>query len=194
MLQGADIGVWEVLDTAVKVGLGAVLASIGAYQMAKRSHVHEIEREAMRRRRDLLEAVAEQVEAFSQSTITYWNLTSEWVRRAARNIEMPPDRKQSWEDARTRLNTLAASFTSAEAKLLLLGEADAQLALRAWAEDVIDRYRQATMPNPRLTVDQLEEDRRVFSDRRADFFKALSSAYRAYAPVPSLGRRGSVTK
>jgi hypothetical protein len=57
----------ELADTAVKIGLGAVIAGAFALLSSRRQHLQELERERMKRRERVLEKTAEEFELAYQA-------------------------------------------------------------------------------------------------------------------------------
>src|SRR4051812_36581918 len=57
----------EVVDSAVKIGLGAVLTGIFAWLSGRSSHHNELAKERLRRRQDAIERIAEQFETASHA-------------------------------------------------------------------------------------------------------------------------------
>ena len=64
----------EIIDTAVEIGLGALISGAAAYWIARLNHDREMEKERTRRRRELFESIAEQVERFTHATLKYYGL------------------------------------------------------------------------------------------------------------------------
>jgi hypothetical protein len=79
----------EVIDTAVKVGLGALISGFSTYWVTARKSKDDLSRERLQRHQTLLESSAEQVEAFSHLVLRYWSLMVELVRYRAQGIQMP---------------------------------------------------------------------------------------------------------
>ena len=67
----------EVIDTAIKVGLGALISGLSAYWMSKSKTNDDLRRERLTRHHGLLEKSAEQIENFSHSMLRYWALVVE---------------------------------------------------------------------------------------------------------------------
>ena len=175
----------DVIDSAVKIGLGAALSGIGALTLAHINRKHETTKELSSRRRQLLEIIAEQVESFSHVVLRYWGLTTEWVRRTAKGEAMPADRRQLWEAVRSELSLAFRDLTSAEAKLLLLGEKRAQRLLRAYGDLVVDRRQRAYLGNHSLSEQQLQDDRLAILQAREALFDELSERYTGEQPEVS---------
>ena len=59
----------DILDTAVKIGLGAAITGVSAWALASKQHRIDLAKERIRRRQQLLETVAEDVAAFTHIPI-----------------------------------------------------------------------------------------------------------------------------
>jgi hypothetical protein len=167
----------EVVDSAVKIGLGALLSGVGAFTVARMNHSREIEKERLRRRRELYETVAEQVETFTHVVLKYWSIMIEIARYRGGNREMPAERVARIDPVRDELYHAFKEMTSAEAKLLLLGQKSAQRLLRDYGDEVVRRRAHAFAANLQMTEEQLAEDRLVLLVKREAFFDSLSALY-----------------
>jgi hypothetical protein len=146
----------DVVDSAVKIGLGAIISGLATYWLAKASHDKTVEKERAQRKRDLLEIVAEQVARFDQFALSYWEKVVNWLAFT------PPTEPMS-ETLRAELTKLESAIydgykelKSAEAKLLLLGEVKCQRLLRDYGI-FVTIYRQDTIGARTLEVDKLKE-------------------------------------
>jgi len=57
----------DVIDTAVKIGLGALISGISTYQITKRNHTHENTKNSKDKKIEILECVSEEVEPYLTS-------------------------------------------------------------------------------------------------------------------------------
>lgn len=153
----------EVIDTAVKVGLGAIISGCAAYWVARLNHVKEIEKDRLQRRRELLEGIAEQVEEFNQNALKYWAVLSDDTKRPDVNTELLGSFKE---------------LTSAESKLLLLGEQNCQKLLREYGEYVKKFREDFYSKGEKVTEEQQKEIRKNILDKREALFNCLSAIYK----------------
>ena len=105
----------EVVDSAVKIGLGALVAGGFALLASQRQHTHELDRERMKRRERVLEKAAEEFE------LTYQALSAKYERarslaRVVQDARYYPNAQQCLQgvDDFPRLHVI-------ESRLLLLG-------------------------------------------------------------------------
>ena len=59
--------VYDLLDTTIKIGLGAAASGISAYVLARQSHRSEMRKAAVLRRMDILEKASERSEEFMRA-------------------------------------------------------------------------------------------------------------------------------
>lgn len=169
----------DVIDTAVKVGLGALISGVTAYWTTRRKTKDDLARDRLLRHQSLLEGTAEQIEAFSHLVLRYWALMIELVRYRAQGLAWPAARQQDLEKTKSDLFNAFSGLTSAESKLLLLGHGRAQQLLREYGESVRDFRRRAFDGNQALTERELDDDRAKLLRIREALFNELSSVYRA---------------
>ncbi|WP_250163108.1 hypothetical protein [Psychrobacter sp. WY6] len=71
----------EVVDSAVKIGLGALIAGVIAFLLSSTQHRNELKKAKIEREFEMLKEVAEKVENFNNIALRYWSLSSDWRRR-----------------------------------------------------------------------------------------------------------------
>lgn len=168
----------EVIDTAVKVGLGALISGITAVWMAKAKTRDDMRRERLQRHQGLLEKCAEQIEDFSHVFLRYWALIVECVRLREKGSDPSEEKSEELPKAKAELFDAFSELTSAESKLLLLGHSDAQRFLRELGDLAKGIRRHAWEGNKKLTEIEMEEFRTQFLVAREKLFNALSAIYR----------------
>ena len=168
----------EVIDTAIKVGLGALISGLSAYWMSKSKTNDDLRRERLTRHHGLLEKSAEQIENFSHSMLRYWALVVEWVRYKDKSTQMPPNRAEELSKAKTELFNTFSDLTSAESKLLLLGHTEAQQLLRSFGDIAKHVRRHAWDGDKSLSEAQMEIFRSQLLEAREKLFNELSRIYR----------------
>jgi hypothetical protein len=168
----------EIIDTAVKIGLGALISGVTAYLIARLNHNREMEKARAIRRRELLETIAEQVETFTHVVLKYWALTEERAVYERDDRPMPEDRQSEWKEAYSAIPGIFKEMTSAEAKLLLLGEKEAQRLLRDYG-DYVGEFKATTFAAGRkLSKSVMQDHRANILNKRAALFQSLSAIYK----------------
>ncbi|ART83028.1 hypothetical protein CBP31_10670 [Oceanisphaera profunda] len=167
----------DVLDTAVKIGLGAVITAFATHWHSKQKGKSESIREYEKRHRTLLEQVAEQTEQLNHVYLKYWALVVEWIRFNKNGKEWPQSRKDELEEVKAELFSTFGSLTNAESKLLLVGEHEAYSKLRELGEAVVQFRRSCYVDKETLTEEEIEEKKIQIKKLREDLYKMLSETY-----------------
>ena len=170
----------EVADTAVKIGLGALIAGISAFLLARSQYRYDLRKTKVSREFELLKDIAEKVERFTQSALMYWAISADWHK--ARRVN--PDRKKSEAllSAQKELFSRFNELTSAEAFLLLLGEKEAQQQLRVYGDHVMVYRRQASRATDALRDEEIDDYREYILRARESFFARLNEIYGRLGP------------
>jgi len=170
----------EIVDSAVKIGLGALIAGASGWLLAKTQYSHELHKGKVQREFDLLKDIAEKVERFTHSALKYWAISAEWHRARRTN----PDATKS-ENLLATQKELFGRFnelTSAEAFLLLLGQKAAQSQLRNYGEHVMSYRRAVSRASEPMSDEQIEDYRLYILKARESFFDRLSDMYNKLGP------------
>jgi len=167
----------DVLDTAVKIGLGALISATATYLHSKYKDKADSAKEYEKRHRSLLEQVAEQAEQLNHVYLKYWALVIEWVRYNKNDKEWPEERRSELEVTKNELFVSFGALTSAESKLLLVGENKAYLKLRELGDAVVQFRRSFYVDKNSLTESELDKKKSEIRELREELYKLLSSTY-----------------
>lgn len=174
----SDVTALEIIDSAVKIGLGALIASVSAYYLAMSQHSRELQKEKIRREFDLLKQISEQVEQFTHTALKYWALIGEWARSERIGATLPEARTSLLLSVTDELFASFKEMTYAEATLSLLGYKKAQALARAYGEIVRDFRSTANRLVGPLTEEQSQEWRGRILHARENLFDELGVCYR----------------
>ena len=169
----------EILDTAVKVGLGASITGFTTYFLAKLNHDKTLEKERRDRLRGLLESVAQQTALFTQASLNHWSFVSNWILFTPPNEEMSEDVRRELARLHEELVSAFKQLTTARATLLLLGEESCGEKLRQFGRSVIP-FRNDQVARRGITIEELRTYKKELEVKADDFFSKLSSIYRKY--------------
>ncbi|ANG62811.1 hypothetical protein A8C75_10155 [Marinobacterium aestuarii] len=173
-----DKTILDVVDTAVKIGIGALISGVSTYWVTKLKNSADAEKEYRQRYRSILEEVADNLESVNHVYLKYWALVVEWLRYKNGNNQWPETRKEELEKVKEELFHAFKAVTSAEAKLLLVGESRAYEALRAYAEKVIKFRRTFYCENMKMTEAEMETAKSEIKELRESFFRQVSDSYK----------------
>jgi len=167
----------EVIDTAVKIGLGGLITIVGTFVVAKLNHSHENSKERSKRYFDSLEAVSENVEITTHAALRYWALIIEWIRNNKQGMGLTDQRQDELEKTKSALFDCFRNLTVAESKLMLLGLDNSALLVRGYGEFIKDMRRQYYDGKKSLSEEEMDNVRKDLLSKRESLFKALSSDY-----------------
>ena len=172
----------EVLDSAIKIGLGALIAGLSAFLIGRSQHTRDLEKERINREFELLKQIAEHIELVTHVALKYWALITEFGRYRRKGNTMPAHRDAALEACISELFVCFKELTQAEAKLLLLGYKKAQSKARIYGELVTTFRREVHRDNPPLTDEQDQDWRIKILSAREALFDELSACYRKLGP------------
>lgn len=173
-----DTNLLSIVDTAVKIGLGALISGIATYTVTRLNHNKEIEKERIKRQRELLEEIASQTEEFSTAVLKYWAYMIEYIRYVESNKEAPEDLDVRIEESGKNLFDKYTNLSSAEGKLILIGATKAQEKIREYGEYVKDFRRKAWQGNKALTESDLDNYREVILNKRKSLYEEIRKVYK----------------
>ena len=170
----------EIADSAVKIGLGALIAGISTWLLARGQNSHDLQKSKISREFELLKDVAEKVERFTHSALKYWAISADWQRD--RRLNPNAQKSENFLAAQKELFGKFNELTAAEAFLLLLGQKAAQQQLRAYGDHVMAYRRSASRSSAPLTDEQIEDYRGYILKSRELFFERLNEIYGRLGP------------
>ena len=167
----------SIVDTAVKIGLGALISGVATYWVTKLNHENDIAKTKLKRQRELIEEIAGQTEEFSSATLKYWAYMVEHVRYAERDKPAPDHLPTRIKSAETELFDKFSQLASAEGKLILLGSTKAQELLRDYGEYIKEFRRVAWHGNTSLKEADLDTFRSNILIKRKKLYEEIRAAY-----------------
>ena len=169
----------EIVDTAVKIGLGSLITLVGTIAVAKLNHGNEKSREERKRYYDSLESIASDIEETTHVALRYWALVIEWVRNyQQKGLGLTDKRQEELEKTKLDLFDYFKNITVAESKLMLLGLQDQATLLREYGEFLKEMRRKYYDGNSQISESDLKECRNKLLQKRESLFKSLSGKYK----------------
>ena len=170
----------EIIDTAVKVGLGALITGLSSYWLTRANHKYGLEKERVQHRRKMFERISEQVEALDVSTADFISHPEIWCRVNANHSDTDPDPDALVADQKRVLANLTKQLeggTQTAGLLLLLGERECYERLVTFIRLVEAQRKSAFGSGLELTAEDVAARSDEVIKARESFFEALSSAY-----------------
>lgn len=122
MSESEIIAMLEIVDTAVKIGLGALIAGVAAYFLAKLNHHQDLEKNSLKRRRELLEKVASDIESNWNTYRRFYLVSLEYIDRLKKLEDIPSGMELEFDERRKAVMDSTDYLSNAISILLLLGE------------------------------------------------------------------------
>jgi len=166
----------DIVDSAVKIGLGALISGFATYWLTKLNHDQTAEKERAQRKRALLEAIAEQVAKFDQFALDYWERVANWLAVSPRTEKMSESLRGEISQLEKAIKDGYEELKSAETKLSLLGEIECQWLLREYGLFVAI-YRQDAIEARKLSVGDLKRYKELLREKLEGFLSELSKSY-----------------
>lgn len=172
----------EVVDSAIKIGLGALIAGLSTLVLSKSQHRRDLERARVDREFEILKDVAEQTERFTQSALKYWALAADAHRFRRQGKPLSDKKASNLSSSGEIIFGIFHELTSSESKLLLLGKRDAQSALRTYGDMVIAFRRSAISDMETMSDTEIDTWREKILRARSSLLDELHTCYKQLGP------------
>lgn len=166
----------EVVDSAVKIGLGALIAGIITFLLSSTQHRNELKKVKVEREFEMLKEVAEKVEIFNSITLNYWAFATDWRRKLVSDSSLT--KSNGFLDSQNKLFDSFSELTKAESLLLLFGYEKAQITLREYGETVIAFKKRVSSIDISFNEDDAASYRESMISKRSELFSLLNDIYK----------------
>lgn len=167
----------EIVDTAVKIGFGAMISGFATYWITSINHKNEISKERRKRRRELLEDVVEQVEIFSDKAMFLLLRVSKRQELKIGNQEIPKFLETAISENETEFEQTLEKIKHAEAKLRILGEKELYEDLHQLTKVTMDCLNIASSGFKDTDIAQFKKSISEIGKKRESFLDNLSRSY-----------------
>lgn len=168
----------EIVDTAVKIGLGAVVTGIATSVNNSQSHTRSLQKDKLAKNVEMLERVTLSIEEVTHTLLKHWAHIVEWAKINERGDEVSEEKAKLITEYRTELFHLFKGLTNSEGMLLLLGYTKQQRKLREYGALIAEYHRYASRNNELIRASELEAWRVKILDGREGLYRVLNRAYR----------------
>jgi hypothetical protein len=164
--------IWQLLDTSIKVGVGALIASLCAVILMNKRQPRPMKAE--QRRLDILESISADVGHVSHIFAKYSSLVVESIRFGK---SWPDNRKQELDSVSQKLVDEFKKLSDAESKLLMLGEKTLEKNLRLYGSKVAHFRRLVYVGRTDIDEADILAMKRDINNLREQFYDFLSKKY-----------------
>ena len=174
----ADTKTWiDVADTAVKIGLGALLGGAFAVWVAFLNNKSQASKVYLERKRCIIESVVGEVDLFHGAAAFYWANLSNAVFKRDSNNRLSHAETEELKKLEQQLFEGFKSLGGCSSKLLLIGEGEAETKLRGMRNAIDDFFRVANIENKKCTTAALDGHKKTIQEKREELYLALSKSF-----------------
>ncbi|RFC38298.1 MAG: hypothetical protein DID90_2727552661 [Candidatus Nitrotoga sp. LAW] len=174
----ADLTTWvDVADSAVKIGLGALIGGTFGVWVAWLNNSIQAKKALNERRRQIIELVIESVDSACNAASLYWSNLGNGVYKRDKGEKLTDADKAQLDSLQSKFFESFTVLNSSGAKLLLLGENDAETQLQELRTALDAFFKIANIDGKKCTSDALASHKEAISTKRRIFYSTLSNAY-----------------
>lgn len=169
----------EILDSAIKIGLGSLITLVGTFLVAWLNHRNDHKKERNKRFYDALEKTSVNIEETTHTSLRYWALIIEWVRNYHQGMALTEKRTEELEKTKQDLIDMFKHLTVAESQLMLLGLDSVASQVRDYGEFLKQMRRKYYDGNSMLEESDMDAVRTELLDKRKAIFGSLAGVYKS---------------
>ncbi len=166
------LNIWSLVDTSLKVGLGALIAGLCLWLSGRRLPLGSNDKAS--RRLQILEAVSADVGSVNHIFAKYSSLVIESTRFGNR---WPQARKEELARINSELVEEFRKLAAAEAKLLMLGEKALEKTLRLYGAKIAQFRKQVYVGRQDISEQDIVQLKQEILQLREKFYDILSHKY-----------------
>lgn len=170
----------EVVDSALKIGLGALIGGIVATYQSSVLFRRERKKALCDRRRELLEDFVEKFDAFGATVADYhasfWNMQEDKAKG-----KLTDEMKAKHLKIDSQMMKAFKQLHAVESRLLLIREDDLHDALRDYIADAQDLYEKTELETTTLTESEISAFKIGLRDKRRALLRTVGERYEAIA-------------
>lgn len=163
---------WQILDTSIKVGLGALICGFCVWLSNKRPGEPTLKRN--HRRLEILESVSLDVGNINHLFAKYSSLVIESIHYQGR---WPQARRDELQKVNAELVKEFRKMAHAEANLLMLGEKNLETTLRLYGAKIAHFRKQVYTGRQDITEQEVINLKQDIAKLRETFYDLLSKKY-----------------
>ena len=163
---------WPLIDTSMKVGLGALIAGLCLWFSQQRLSIGH--RPQQNRRLEILETVSSDVGSVNHIFAKYSSLVIESTRFGVR---WPAARKEELARVNSDLVNEFRKIADSEARLLMLGEKSLEKTLRLYGAKVAQFRKQVFVGRQDISEQEIVRMKQEIMQLREQFYDILSDKY-----------------
>jgi len=175
----ADVKTWiDVVDTAVKIGLGALIGGGISYMLARLEHTKSAKLEFSKRRFETLQSAFEEISDFSSAISLYWADLNNGIFKREKGT-LSDEEITEIEKAEKELYQKFLVLGRARTKLELYAESESVKELDSFRSVAEKFFRNGTIRNKGYSQKDMANTKNDLIEKRSKVMESLSNAYRS---------------
>ena len=166
----------DIADTALKIGLGALISGVSTYKVSSLNHKKEVEKALIEKKINILEEISESAETYFYFCTSLYNGVG-GMQRNAKNVgeQLTEPQRKKLADKHLRLEEALEHRNKAISKIKILSIPEAEKALMDHNK-VLSAFRSLVVFDGIMpTAEFLEESREQYLLHKDKFYSALSA-------------------
>jgi hypothetical protein len=177
----------DVIDSAVKIGLGAFIGIIGSLMAGRQRHSQELRKESLRRRQDALERLVEDFEFVQMACTDLHGDYAVYVRFFGKNEAVATIQREKVDKILTTgFSSVVQRLHGIEGRLRLFELNACSEAVREYRSRVANLLKAVALAEPFPSESTLNELLKAIGDTRVEVYTLLAAAYRGKRTIPSV--------
>lgn len=122
-----EISVLQIIDSAVKIGLGALITAVSGYLVLKRTQRGQVAAEYREEKRRTISELTEAIGHISHRALDFWSYINDREINKARGIQVPKDVEEKLNNSQRQFHASFEKLTRIEGKYFVIaGEGEYQ--------------------------------------------------------------------
>lgn len=110
----------QVVDSAVKIGLGALITAVSGYLVLKRTQRGQIAAEYREEKRQTIGDLTEAIGRMSHRALDFWSYLNDREINKGRGVQMPEDIEERLNDSQRQFHASFEKLTRVEGKYFVI--------------------------------------------------------------------------
>ncbi|HEX7314363.1 MAG TPA: hypothetical protein VF297_10595 [Pyrinomonadaceae bacterium] len=168
----------DVADTAVKIGLGALLGGVFSIVLAWLSHKQSTSRDYFKRRRELIEGIVDDLDRFYRSMSLFRSSLQNLLFIKNSQQPMTEEHLKAIKILEEKVYLSFSDLYIVRSRLILVDEDSLERHVDRFIRHAGAFFRIANIENENLTAEKIEKYKSNLDERRKKILSGLSDAYK----------------
>lgn len=168
----------EVIDTAVKVGLGAIISGFTTYRVTKLNHNSDRKKESGKRAHEALIQTTENIDRYLNCLARCIARLDGYARSGVPSGKFPDEILMNYRDVDKELISARPDLAAAASRLRLIGERDAALSVENLGRFENSFRTKVIFEKQQPTAEELKLLQKEYQKIKEAIYEALNAVYK----------------